>query len=130
MANKALTGFSETGRGFVGKYNISIEPCKSNGRHRVKFDLCAGDERLSELKIATWRKCVGYDDVADKLQAIKPGVYLYVEGWIQTSIRYDSDGRPIFALGRPVTDEHIILQKAEILNYQPSQMPLESLITK
>lgn len=116
-SEKALTGAEENMRGFVGTRHLSNESCK-NGRSRIRFDICAGDTDVSKLKFPIWRKCVGYDDIANRLKDLQPGEYLKVSGYILPEIKRDYAGKPVFLpWGEPVIENVIILQNAVRLRH-------------
>lgn len=119
--NKGLTEVKETIRGFVGSRGISNEPCK-NGRKRIRFAIAVGDTDMQKLKYPIWRRCCGYDDIADKLADLMPKEYLKIEGYLFNEIMRDYSGKPIFLItGQPVCDPTLIIQSAIRLNHNGRQ---------
>lgn len=116
-SGKPLTGVSENMRGFVGRHNLSLEPCV-NGRKRVRFDLCAGNANLHTLTFPLWRKCVAYDGLYDTLKNIETGHLLNVSGYVLPQIKYYAS-KPVFLpWGEPVLDNVIIIEKAVVTDHE------------
>ena len=63
---RGLTGIRETARGFVGSKPAPVFDNTRNGRNRVRFIIACGKTNEDLGKFATWRFCVGYDDIATK----------------------------------------------------------------
>lgn len=126
---QALTGVKEEMTGFVGKWALSNLPC-TNGRHRIRFDFCAGNDDIQNLKLATWRKCYGYDRIADELKDLRPGDYLRVTGVIRTEVVRDINGKPVFLFdGRPARQDVLLINSYAFLNHDKTQGKFEGLLT-
>lgn len=118
---KGLTEVREIMRGFVGTRGISKEPCK-NGRKRIRFGLAAGDTDMQKLIYPIWRRCCGYDDIADQLNDLMPKEYLKVEGYLVNEIMRDYSGKPVFMItGQPVCDPTLIIQSVVRMNHNGRQ---------
>lgn len=116
-----LTEAKLTTRGFIGKKNLSYSNCE-NGRPRVRFDLAAGAGD-NIYKFPNWFHCVIYGDMALKLKKlIKPGVYLWTKGYLQTEADLDEYHRPIKdAAGEVKKNQTYIVESAGVIEHRVKQ---------
>jgi len=77
-----LSGIREQAQGFVGSW---VKKDETQGHvKRIRFDLGCGKPDENRGKLVTWRHCIAYGKVADKLNEIKQGDLVNVTGWVTT----------------------------------------------
>lgn len=125
-SEKGLTGIREDARGFVGNRPAPKYDTTRVGRSRIKFCIACGQSNESVGKYPTWRFCVAYAGIADYLKDLRVGNLVKVSGWVSTEILKDELNQPVLnEKDRTKTKEHLIVYKAEIVDYkrQPELQP-------
>lgn len=133
MTTKGLTGIREVSRGFVGNRPNPVYDTTIRGRPRIRFDIACGKPEENVGKFATWRHCVGYDVIAQKLKSLKVGDLVSCQGWVSTEWMKDEYQKPILDdEGRYRTKEYLILFQAEVILREktPVLQPVLSGITE
>lgn len=127
MSDQVLTGIKEEATGFVGSRGLKVDETK-NGKARVRFDVGCGVKDESQNKYATWRHCIAYGTLAEKLKGIKSGSWIKVIGWVATEGKLDEYFKPIRTKdGRVETVETLICHNVFISDHTKLQstLPLE-----
>lgn len=121
---QGLTGIKEEARGFVGRRGLKYDETKK-GRSRMKFDIASGISDYTNNKYPTWRHCVAYDALADKLKDIKPGDLVKVAGYIVTEAILDEYYKPKKdSTGEIITVEYLICKSGMTAEHQKLQKRL------
>lgn len=131
MADKVLSGITEKAKGFVGSRPRPIFDQTQNKRARVVFSLGCGVPDQNHGKYPTWRRCVGYGEIADSLFGVKVGDFVHASGWLQTeALRDQSNMIQKDINGYPITRDTLILENAYIEKYARKEKVQPELIPK
>ena len=124
MSEKVLTGIKEEATGFVGSRGLKRGETKK-GKIRIRFDLGCGVNEETNNKYPTWRHCIAYGNLAEKLKAIRPGSLLTVIGWVSTEARLDEYYKPLKdANGKIITNEYLICRNVMVTEHEKIQSTL------
>ena len=124
MGDNGLTGIKEQARGFVGRRGLKRDKTKG-GRARVRFDLGCGITDIPANKYPTWRHCVAYGKLTDKLSGLRPGLLIGVDGFVVTEGMLDEYYQPVKdGQSSPVTREQLICQSVTLIDYTKKESQL------
>jgi len=102
-----LSGIREQAQGFCGRW-VELKYTQSH-KLRLKFDLGCGKVDDRKGRLITWRHCVCYGELAEKLQNVKQGDLVRVTGWVTTE-RVSKPDEPL------EKKEYLILFSGDILD--------------
>lgn len=105
--HKLKSGIRESAQGFVGRW-VKVDNTQSH-KLRIRFDIGCGKPDENAGKLVTWRHCVAYSEIAEKLVNIKTGDFVKVSGWVST----ERISRPDGPLEKK---EYLILFSGELIN--------------
>jgi hypothetical protein len=110
MTYNGLTGADESCKGFLGSAPYFRNT--SDGKLSCFFDVGFGVNDPLSGRHGTWRHCIAYSDIAEKMRGMRGGAFLKVAGWITTNPVWDSSGKRAYSLdGKPVTREYLIVNE-------------------
>lgn len=116
---KGLSGIHETARGFVGSRPAPKFDSTRQGKSRIRFCIACGQNDEQQGKFPTWRFCVGYGAVVDKLRGLRVGNLVKASGWVSTEWETDEYSNPVQnERGVTRTRETLILYDAEVVEYE------------
>lgn len=108
MTYNGLTGAEENCKGFLGSAPYFRNT--ADGKLSCFFDISWGVNDPPSGRHGTWRHCIAYSDIAEKMRGMRAGAYLKVVGWITTNPVWDGDGKRSYAPdGKPITREYLIV---------------------
>lgn len=91
-----MNGMQVTFTARVARPSIRTTSDSGVTRTRIKVDIPIRVDSRGETR-ATWATVTGFDDIGDKLSALREGDTLYVEGSLKLS-SYDKNGRPMIGV--------------------------------